>query len=74
MFNEWYRPNCTLEFPIGGSQAMVSALVRWDGNGLVVGWWLMFCWLRGTAWSGLLRCSGVQAGQGRGPHGTQRIH
>nr|QIW94442.1 carotene synthesis related protein [Dunaliella salina] len=28
MFNEWYRPNCSLEFPMGGSQAMVSALVR----------------------------------------------
>eukprot|EP00983_Pelagomonas_calceolata_P062490 1147329-Pelagomonas_calceolata.AAC.1 len=26
--NEWYRPNCSLEFPMGGSQAMVSALVR----------------------------------------------
>lgn len=28
MFNEWYRPGCRLEFPRGGSQAMVSALVR----------------------------------------------
>lgn len=28
MFNEWYRPNCFLEFPRGGSQAMVAALVR----------------------------------------------
>jgi hypothetical protein len=28
MFNEWYRPDCMLEFPIGGSQAMVGALVR----------------------------------------------
>lgn len=28
MFNEWYRPNSCLEFPIGGSQAMVDALVR----------------------------------------------
>lgn len=28
MFNEWYRPNCMLDFPIGGSQAMVAALVR----------------------------------------------
>lgn len=29
MFNEWYRPDCCLEFPRGGSQAMVDALVRW---------------------------------------------
>eukprot|EP01023_Acetabularia_acetabulum_P064585 TRINITY_DN8388_c0_g1_i2.p1 TRINITY_DN8388_c0_g1~~TRINITY_DN8388_c0_g1_i2.p1 ORF type:complete len:558 (+),score=98.33 TRINITY_DN8388_c0_g1_i2:101-1774(+) len=28
MFNEWYKPNATLEFPKGGSQAMVNALVR----------------------------------------------
>ncbi len=28
MFNEWYRPDCKLEFPRGGSQAMVGALVR----------------------------------------------
>ncbi|KIY99784.1 FAD dependent oxidoreductase [Monoraphidium neglectum] len=28
MFNEWYRPECKLDFPIGGSQAMVAALVR----------------------------------------------
>ncbi|KAI8463200.1 MAG: hypothetical protein J3K34DRAFT_527188 [Monoraphidium minutum] len=28
MFNEWYRPDCKLDFPIGGSQAMVDALVR----------------------------------------------
>ena len=28
MFNEWYRPNSSLEFPRGGSQAMVNALVR----------------------------------------------
>jgi len=28
MFNEWYRPNSSLEFPQGGSQAMVNALVR----------------------------------------------
>ena len=28
MFNEWYRPNSALEFPRGGSQAMVNALVR----------------------------------------------
>lgn len=23
-----YRPNCMLEFPMGGSQAMVDALIR----------------------------------------------
>lgn len=28
MFNEWYRPNCCLEFPKGGGEAMVDALVR----------------------------------------------
>lgn len=28
MFNEWYRPDSSLEFPKGGSQAMVNALVR----------------------------------------------
>ncbi|CAD7702081.1 unnamed protein product [Ostreobium quekettii] len=28
MFNEWYRPNCCLEFPKGGSQAMTDGLVR----------------------------------------------
>lgn len=28
MFNEWYRPNATLEFPKGGSQALVGALVK----------------------------------------------
>ncbi|KAG2491890.1 hypothetical protein HYH03_009842 [Edaphochlamys debaryana] len=27
MFNEWYRPNCYLEFPRGGAQAMVQGLV-----------------------------------------------
>jgi hypothetical protein len=27
-FNEWYRPDCMLDFPIGGSQAMVQALIR----------------------------------------------
>lgn len=31
MFNEWYRPDCNLDFPVGGSQAMVSALVRGEG-------------------------------------------
>lgn len=25
---QWYRPDCVLEFPRGGSQAMVDALVR----------------------------------------------
>lgn len=28
MFNEWYRPDCMLDFPVGGSQAMVQALTR----------------------------------------------
>lgn len=28
MFNEWYKPDASLEFPVGGSQAMVQALVR----------------------------------------------
>jgi len=28
MFNEWYRPDCHLEFPRGGSGAMIDALVR----------------------------------------------
>ncbi|KAL4858768.1 Prolycopene isomerase 1 [Chlorella vulgaris] len=28
MFNQWYQPDCYLEFPRGGSQAMVDALVR----------------------------------------------
>lgn len=28
MFNEWYRPDCMLDFPVGGSQAMVQALIR----------------------------------------------
>eukprot|EP00238_Polyblepharides_amylifera_P011578 CAMPEP_0196581954 /NCGR_PEP_ID=MMETSP1081-20130531/36644_1 /TAXON_ID=36882 /ORGANISM="Pyramimonas amylifera, Strain CCMP720" /LENGTH=517 /DNA_ID=CAMNT_0041902375 /DNA_START=202 /DNA_END=1755 /DNA_ORIENTATION=+ len=28
MFDDWYRPNSKLEFPIGGSQAIVNALVR----------------------------------------------
>jgi phytoene dehydrogenase-like protein len=28
MFNEWYKPSSHLEFPRGGSQAMVDALVR----------------------------------------------
>eukprot|EP00879_Flechtneria_rotunda_P022429 GHRR01023679.1.p1 GENE.GHRR01023679.1~~GHRR01023679.1.p1 ORF type:complete len:493 (+),score=98.32 GHRR01023679.1:402-1880(+) len=28
MFNEWYRPDCQLDFPLGGSQAMVQALIR----------------------------------------------
>lgn len=31
MFGEWYKPGCTLDFPIGGSQAMVDALVRCVG-------------------------------------------
>ncbi|GAX79935.1 hypothetical protein CEUSTIGMA_g7375.t1 [Chlamydomonas eustigma] len=28
MFNEWYKPNSCLDFPVGGSQAMADALVR----------------------------------------------
>ena len=28
MFDDWYRPNSTLEFPIGGSEAIVDALTR----------------------------------------------
>ena len=28
MFNDWYSPNSTLEFPLGGSEAIVDALVR----------------------------------------------
>ena len=34
MFNEWYRPNSSLEFPRGGSQAMVNALVRYTHDAL----------------------------------------
>ncbi|MGF1536081.1 MAG: phytoene desaturase family protein [Elainellaceae cyanobacterium] len=28
MFAEWYRPNVQLDYPLGGSQALVNALVR----------------------------------------------
>lgn len=28
MFNEWYKEDCFLEFPRGGSQAMVDALIK----------------------------------------------
>ena len=28
MFNEWYRPGAALEFPVGGSGAIVDALIR----------------------------------------------
>lgn len=28
MFAEWYKPGCTLEYPIDGSGAVVEALVR----------------------------------------------
>lgn len=28
MFNEWYKPDASLEFPIGGSGAIISALLR----------------------------------------------
>ena len=40
MFNEWYQPNCELDFPVGGSQAMVDALVdglRKYGGGIKLG-------------------------------------
>ena len=33
MFNEWYRPGACLEFPRGGSQSMVNALVRYEPSG-----------------------------------------
>ena len=29
MFAEWYKPNAKLEFPKGGSQGIINALVRW---------------------------------------------
>ena len=28
MFDDWYRPDSTLEFPVGGSEAIVDALTR----------------------------------------------
>lgn len=28
----WYRPDCMLDWPVGGSEAMVNALVRWVGQ------------------------------------------
>lgn len=28
MFAEWYKPGCTLEYPLDGSGAIVDALVR----------------------------------------------
>lgn len=28
MFAEWYKPGCSLEYPVGGSGAIVDALVR----------------------------------------------
>jgi phytoene dehydrogenase-like protein len=28
MFNEWYKPQSTLQFPVGGSQEMANALAR----------------------------------------------
>jgi len=28
MFAEWYKPGCTLEYPIDGTGAVVEALVR----------------------------------------------
>lgn len=28
MFSEWYKPGCVLEYPIGGTDAIIAALVR----------------------------------------------
>ncbi|MQM02415.1 hypothetical protein Taro_035183 [Colocasia esculenta] len=28
MFSEWYKPGCTLEYPINGTDAIINALVR----------------------------------------------
>ena len=28
MFAEWYKPGCKLEYPLGGSGAIIDALVR----------------------------------------------
>lgn len=28
MFAEWYKPGCSLEYPLHGSGALVNALVR----------------------------------------------
>lgn len=28
MFSEWYKPGCTLEYPLHGSGAVIDALVR----------------------------------------------
>lgn len=28
MFAEWYKPGCTLEYPLHGSGAIIDALVR----------------------------------------------
>lgn len=28
MFAEWYRPDVTLDYPVGGSEAIVDALIR----------------------------------------------
>lgn len=27
MFAEWYKPGCSLEYPVGGTGALVEALV-----------------------------------------------
>lgn len=32
MFAEWYKPGCTLEYPVDGSGAVVEALVRGLGK------------------------------------------
>lgn len=39
MFNEWFKPAAFLEFPRGGSQAIVNALVRCSARANS----LMFC-------------------------------
>lgn len=28
MFGEWYKPGCMLEYPLGGTGAIIDALVR----------------------------------------------
>ena len=52
MFNEWYQPNCQLDFPRGGSQAIIKALVR---SGL----WTTCCDLCSCTLSAALHCTQV---------------
>ena len=52
MFNEWYQPNCQLDFPRGGSQAIIKALVR---SGL----WTSWCDLCSYKLSAALHCTQV---------------